>query len=73
LYNDLTNFLITLVENMKFHEEWELGFLSVVGEVTEQPGHEAVPPILLYTFMVCTGMTLPIVQMDVVFWMYQTV
>ena len=25
----------------------------------------AVPPILLYTFMVCTGMTLPSVRMDV--------
>ena len=25
----------------------------------------AVPPVLLYTFMVCTGVTLPSVRMDV--------
>jgi hypothetical protein len=26
---------------MKFHDEWILGSLSLVGEVIERPGHEA--------------------------------
>jgi hypothetical protein len=26
---------------MKFHEEWILGSLSLVGEMIERPGHEA--------------------------------
>ena len=40
----LTNF-ITLVGNVKFHEEWVLGSLSLVGEGIKQPGLEAESPL----------------------------